>query len=860
MIANHTEIERALSFISADLPREDWIAIGDALKNEGLDISVFDNWSATADSYKPKECRQQWNSFKGKHTAGTIFHYAKQNGFEFDKTSKPDYSAIEKQKAEARAKAEQQAKTAANLAKEAAKKCAQIYAMSQPADNSHPYLLKKQVKAHGLRKDVAGNLIIPVFNTEFSVISLQTISASGDKKFFYQAEFNGGFFLVGEVYPDCEIYITEGYATGATIHELTGCPVYIAFTAGNLITVCQYVRSQFETRDIVICSDNDHTDKQGNPRPADKNTGLIAATKAANLINAQVRLPKCGGSDFNDLFIESGREECISQIYNIEKIESPLVNSEHFSAGNAERMLVDLSDIQQVNEFTESLLSRIGDNENELEVINIVVNEIVHNCIEFDKTVADYIVGQIVKKDAFRTKKTALKTGIMARFKTEKKEVRKKIKQEFVPLNKPLVKEQFPDLVEADNGASIIATTENNLKHLLKSYGIAAVYDEAVKSQELFIPGMQDIDHDLYNEATLQKICSLASLNNINQKIINLIPIVMTENTVNPVKDWILSKEWDGKQRIIELSDTLIIEDKGKNDLKNKILFTWLVQCVAALDRARIGCKLNPYAVPKYELILILQAKQGLTKTTWFTNLLPRDIDIINNEESKSYLFGGRYIKKGSNLALDNRDSIKQNVSCWINELGELDATFKKTEISQLKAFCSNETDVLRLPFARAECKFKRSTSFCASVNDSNFLNDPTGSRRMGVISLSGIVENHGIDMQQMWREVWDFYADGENWWLDKETENAMQENNRLNHQSLSPIEEIIRSSFDWDAPKHLWTHKHTATQIYQLFFDKKPDKKEVNSIKPILIELGVQSVPSRGYTWYKMPPKADVD
>jgi hypothetical protein len=82
MIANHTEIERALSFISADLPREDWIAIGDALKNEGLDISVFDNWSATADSYKPKECRQQWNSFKGKHTAGTIFHYAKQNGFE----------------------------------------------------------------------------------------------------------------------------------------------------------------------------------------------------------------------------------------------------------------------------------------------------------------------------------------------------------------------------------------------------------------------------------------------------------------------------------------------------------------------------------------------------------------------------------------------------------------------------------------------------------------------------------------------------------------------------------------------------------------------------------------------------------
>jgi hypothetical protein len=25
---------------------------------------VFDRWSATADTYKPKECRSQWNSFK----------------------------------------------------------------------------------------------------------------------------------------------------------------------------------------------------------------------------------------------------------------------------------------------------------------------------------------------------------------------------------------------------------------------------------------------------------------------------------------------------------------------------------------------------------------------------------------------------------------------------------------------------------------------------------------------------------------------------------------------------------------------------------------------------------------------------
>ena len=860
MIANHAEIERALQFISADLPREDWIAVGDAIKNEGLDFSVFDSWSSAGDGYKSRDCAAQWKSFKGKHTAGTIFHYAKQNGFTFDKTTKVDYQAIEKQKAAAKAKAEQQAKTTADLAKEAAKKCAQIYAMSQPADDSHPYLLKKQVKSHGLRKDVAGNLVIPVFNADFAVQSLQTISSSGDKKFFYQAETNGGFFLVGDVFTDCDIYITEGYATGATIHELTGCPVYIAFTAGNLIAVSQYVRTNYWLHNIIVCADNDHKDKNGSPRPAEKNTGLIAATKAANLIDAQVRLPKCNGSDFNDLFIELGKEECSRQIYNVQKIEQPPVNSEHFNVEHIEKMLIDLSDIEQINEFTEFLLNKIGDNENELEVINIVSSEVANNCIHFDKTVADYIVGQIVKKDAFRTKKTALKTGIINRFKTEKKELRKKIKQEFVPLDRPLVKEQFPDVIDSDNGATVIATTKGNLRHLLKSYGIVAVYDEAIKAQEIILPNTDNLRHDLYREAALQEIRSLASLNGIKQSITDLMPTVMAENTVNPVKDWILSKEWDGKQRIIDFANTLIIENKDKNDLKNKILFTWLVQCVAALDRAKIGCELNKNAVAKYELILILQAKQGLTKTTWFTNLLPREIEIDDNGNKKTLDLSSRYIKKGSNLILDNKDSVKQNISCWINELGELDATFRKSDIAALKAFCSNTKDTIRLPFARSECDFERSTSFCASVNDPNFLNDPTGSRRMGVISLSGIVENHGIDMQQLWREVWDYYANGEQWWLDKETETAMQENNRLNHQSVNPIEEVIMCGFEWEAPKHLWTNKYTATQIYQLFFDKKPDKKEVNAIKPVLIELGVESVTSRGYAWYKLPPRVNFD
>ena len=854
--ASYADIESAIYFIPPNLPREDWVKIGAALKSEGVDYELFNAWSSQGDGYSQKECQNQWRSFKpGIINIGTLFHYAKQHGYKPESTDeKPDYEAIAKRKTDAQAKVQQQVKTAMEQAKEAAKKCAQIYAMATPADDGHPYLVKKRVRAYGLKKDVAGNLVIPVFGADFNVISLQTISANGDKKFFYQAEINKGFFLIGDVYPDCEIYITEGYATGATIHELTGCPVYIAFTAGNLIAASQYVRSQYTGRDIIICSDNDHIDKQGNTRPPEKNTGIIAATKAANLINAQIRISQCAGTDFNDCFIELGRDATINQLFNVEKIKQPLPESEHFNVEHSERMLVDLSDFNQVNEFVESLISQINDNPNELQVIEFVSSVIANNTIGFNKTIADYIVNQLVKKEGLGTKKTVLKNGILAKVKIEKKELRKAIKQDCVPLSRTLVKESFPNIIETESGLVIIPQTENNLKHLLKSYGISAVYDEAIKSQELFIPGMIDIDHDLYNEAALQKIRSLAAMNNIKPSITDLIPIIMEENTVNPVKDWILSKEWDGKGRVVGLANTLIIKDETKNDLKNKILFTWLVQCVAALDRAKIGRQLNPKAKAKFELIFILQAKQGLTKTTWFNNLLPSEIDA----EGKVYQFSNRYIKDGSNLALDNKDSIKQNISCWINELGELDSTFKKNEISMLKAFCSNQKDTLRLPFAKTDCKFQRSTSFCASVNDINFLNDTTGSRRMGVISLTAIIENHDVDMQQLWREIWENYINGEQWWLDKETEDAMQENNRLNHQSINPIEDAILGAFDWEKPKDFWNERYTATQIYQMCFDKKPNQKDLNAIKPILVELGVENYPSNGTTRYKLPNKID--
>lgn len=85
------QLLKLLEFIPAD-DRETWWQVGAAIKKEFGDteeaFKLFDNWSAGApDKYDSKDTWRQWESFADKGlTGGTIYHYARENGFRgFDK-------------------------------------------------------------------------------------------------------------------------------------------------------------------------------------------------------------------------------------------------------------------------------------------------------------------------------------------------------------------------------------------------------------------------------------------------------------------------------------------------------------------------------------------------------------------------------------------------------------------------------------------------------------------------------------------------------------------------------------------------------------------------------------------------------
>lgn len=193
-----------------------------------------------------------------------------------------------------RARQEREAELA-RVQQETREKAARIWAASPPANDNHPYLVRKQVKAFNIRES-RGSLVIPVASADGTLQSLQFIDADGNKLFLKGGMKRGCYFSFGGK-PVDRVIVAEGYATGASLHMAHGCPVAIAFDAGNLEPVCKALRAKLpEDIKVEIWADND-VNTPGNP-------GLTKANKVAAEIGATVIAPEAG--DWNDVAVSQG--------------------------------------------------------------------------------------------------------------------------------------------------------------------------------------------------------------------------------------------------------------------------------------------------------------------------------------------------------------------------------------------------------------------------------------------------------------------------------------------------------------------------------------------------------------------------
>ena len=323
-----------------------------------------------------------------------------------------------------------------------------------------------------------------------------------------------------------------------------------------------------------------------------------------------------------------------------------------------------------------------------------------------------------------------------------------------------------------------------NLKAMLDHYGITIHYDLLQHREIITVPGMACEGKQEAGLATVMSRCREHGLQ-IEATKENLV-VLRARNEFHPVADWIGSKAWDGTDRFSDLLASITLAPDYPADLAAELLKRWLIAGAKAVI-SKMGIAVQG--------VICFVGHQGIGKTRWTAALVP-------GEESG-------WVRLGIALDPNHKDSVMRATSCWIGELGEVDATFRKADIAALKAFLTAHEDVYRSPYARREDIHHRRTVYTATVNRPDFLADETGNRRFWVIEATRLDPEHGIELQQLWAQAAVLAEADEPHWLSPEWETRLAAIH-TRHRSTDPVADALDATYVYQEAS--WVDSKTIT------------------------------------------------
>ncbi|GBL02947.1 PriCT-2 domain-containing protein [Glaciecola sp. KUL10] len=336
-------VEEALSFISADLAREEWVRVLMGVKSEFGDgaFSVCEDWSKKGSTFNKSNFKATWDNIDaaGSTTIKTVFKLAIDNGYEGKKLSDEERKslALESQK-RAKQREKEQATALAKKRKwhKVISKLATTLWNDYTIDiKSNQYLTQKKVSSHGLKafrtsivavmhdnmtteiieqpekiKAFFNNLptvkeerafsflhikrselAIPLYDINKKLWQLQIINKTGTKLFLKHGRKSGCFFFIGKVSDSDVIATGEGYATCASVYAAMKWFCVIGFDAGNLNKVAQLFKEKYPDKKHIIINDNDCHENQSPENPKD-NPGVFYGNQAANSVGGIAVTPQ----------------------------------------------------------------------------------------------------------------------------------------------------------------------------------------------------------------------------------------------------------------------------------------------------------------------------------------------------------------------------------------------------------------------------------------------------------------------------------------------------------------------------------------------------------------------------------------
>lgn len=271
----------------------------------------------------------------------------------------------------------------------------------------------------------------------------------------------------------------------------------------------------------------------------------------------------------------------------------------------------------------------------------------------------------------------------------------------------------------------------------------------------------------------------------------------------HPVKEWLESLKWDGKLRINTWIKDLC-EGQAEEPYLSEVSRKFLLAMVKRIFEP--GCQ--------WDYTLVLEGDQGKYKSSiaralasdkWFLDNLPdlRDKDSMLNLQGK-----------------------------WLIELGEL-TNVKRSDFNLVKQYLVRRIDTVRPHYGRIMSDVPRQSVFIGTVNDGQYLKDPTGNRRFWPVKV-GHCDVKGLTKvrEQLFAEAMHYYRKEVLMLSPKANAQAMeaQDDRRIDDDNVG-MEEALRefmkseTNFNFDgfkikdlftgvsAPWGPWSNKNYALQ-----------------------------------------------
>lgn len=381
-----------------------------------------------------------------------------------------------------------------------------------------------------------------------------------------------------------------------------------------------------------------------------------------------------------------------------------------------------------------------------------------------------------------------------------------------------------------------VKPTLKNFEVMLSKYGIVLRYNLMAHRPEITCPWV--FGEGNKQNAGFGYIVSLVKLNNMDcvGVIDSYVNAIINNNKYHPVKDWINDGDqiWDGVDRLKELVNSIKLGDNFSKYKFELYLRKWLLSCYACLFCENY----------RGRGVLTFQGRQYQGKSAFFKVLM-------NGGKDREWFTEG--------LTLDpkNKDSVALAISHWISELGELEGTFRRSDVSSLKAFLTKESDVIRMPYDKREEMYPRRSVFCASVNDPLFLTDDTGSSRFWVVPIDFVYLERleSFNAKQLWLQVREWYKTGEKWWMTQEEDYELQVSNEIFNEK-DPYEDAIVSIYkmsEVDYSDNVLRHM-TVTDIAKEIGIKIISKSVTNGLARCLRKMKFRFKRNKFGDGYMMP------